>query len=97
MDGGLGKEAIGKLLDEDFVRNLPSDCDPNGENGEYHTFCYDGPLFKKHVPFQLGKSFKKSYDIGLEDGTIQTFSYWFAELYPLNETARDFATKLSQE
>ena len=83
MDQGLGKEAIGKLLNENFINELPEDCDPNGENGEYHTFCYDGPLFKKPVPFKLGKPFKQSYDIRMEDGTQQTFSYWFTELSPL--------------
>jgi len=58
--------------------------DPNGENGEYHTFCYDGPIFRQPVPFRLGRSFSQSYDIRLDDGTVKTYSYWFADLQALN-------------
>ena len=55
-----------------------------GENGEYHTFCYDGPIFQQPVPFRLGRSFSQSYDIRLDDGTVKTYSYWFADLQALN-------------
>ena len=54
--------------------------DPNGENGEYHTFCYDGPIFREAVPFRLGKPFAQSYDIRLDDGSVRTYGYWFADL-----------------
>lgn len=45
MADGLGAEAIGREIDRDFIGLLPDGIDPNGENGEYHTFCYDGPIF----------------------------------------------------
>lgn len=80
MADGLGDAAIGKLIDRDFVESLPSDIDPNGENGEYHTFCYDGPIFRYPVAYHLGKAFSQSYDVRLEDGTVKTYSYWFANL-----------------
>lgn len=78
--GGLGSAAIGRTVDAAFIASLPAGADPNGENGEYHTFCYDGPLFRKPVPFRLGEPFSRSYDIRLEDGTTETFAYWFADL-----------------
>lgn len=77
---GLGAEAIGREIDRDFIGSLPDGIDPNGENGEYHTFCYDGPIFQYPVPFRLGEPFSQSYDIRLDDGTVKTYSYWFADL-----------------
>ena len=35
----LKKEDVGKLIDSKFIKKLPKDVDPCGENGEYHTFC----------------------------------------------------------
>jgi len=52
MDDGLGRAAVGRVVDRDFVASLPAGTDPNGENGEYHTFCYDGPIFASPVPFR---------------------------------------------
>lgn len=83
MADGLGAAAIGKLIDREFVASLTSlstKIDPNGENGEYHTFCYDGPIFQYPVAFHLGEAFSQSYDIRLDDGTVKTYSYWFANL-----------------
>lgn len=80
MGDGLGKEGIGKIIDRDFIGGLPAEYDPNGENGEYHTFCYDGPIFRTPVQFALGNPFSESYEIGMEDGTKKTFTYWFADL-----------------
>ncbi|MDO4790113.1 MAG: diphthine--ammonia ligase [Porphyromonas sp.] len=46
----LGKELSHSLLDT--LASIPG-IDPCGENGEYHTFVYDGPLFQKPLPFRL--------------------------------------------
>lgn len=80
MADGLGTAPIGKLIDRDFIASLPANIDPNGENGEYHTFCYDGPIFRHPVNFHLGETFSQSYDICLDDGTVKTYSYCFADL-----------------
>lgn len=76
----LGADAIGREIDPAFVASLPPDTDPNGENGEYHTFCYDGPIFRSPVPYRLGDPFRRSYDVRLDDGSVRTCSYWFADL-----------------
>lgn len=49
----LGKEWLGRQINEEFVRDLKAlvDIDLCGENGEYHTFVYSGPIFKKPVEF----------------------------------------------
>ena len=80
MADGLGASAIGQVIDAGFVASLPAGMDPNGENGEYHTFCYDGPIFRSPVPFRLGEPFSESYDIRLDDGKTKTCTYWFADL-----------------
>lgn len=51
----LGKEFAGRELDELFFEDLPEQVDPCGENGEYHTFVYDGPIFRQAVRFRLGE------------------------------------------
>ena len=72
MADGLGAAAIGRTIGSDFIASLPAGTDPNGENGEYHTFCYDGPIFRTPVRFRLGSPFSRSYDIRLDDGTEKT-------------------------
>lgn len=86
MADGLGAPAIGRMIDADFVASLPAGVDPNGENGEYHTFCYDGPIFREPVPFRLGSPFTEHHDVRLDDGSIHTYSYWFADLHSVEKT-----------
>ena len=80
MANGLGKSAIGKIIDKDFIASLPASTDPNGENGEYHTFCFDGPIYESPIPFAMGVPYSKSFDIGLDDGTVKTYTYCFIKL-----------------
>jgi len=51
----LDKSFIGRTVDEKFLEDLPRNVDPAGENGEYHTFVYDGPIFKREVKFKRGE------------------------------------------
>jgi uncharacterized protein (TIGR00290 family) len=51
----LTKDYIGRIVDEKFLEELPSNVDPAGENGEYHTFVFDGPIFKRKVNFEKGE------------------------------------------
>jgi uncharacterized protein (TIGR00290 family) len=57
VDGRVldGKFA-GMTIDLDFLEALPATVDPCGENGEFHTFVYDGPNVAQTVPFTLGES-----------------------------------------
>jgi uncharacterized protein (TIGR00290 family) len=50
----LGKEFAGREYDRQFLADLPVGVDPCGENGEFHSFVYDGPLFSKAVAFTKG-------------------------------------------
>ncbi|MCH7519187.1 MAG: adenine nucleotide alpha hydrolase [Candidatus Dadabacteria bacterium] len=51
----LGKEFAGREFDEHFLDDLPTEIDPCGENGEFHTFVHDGPIFKKPIDHRLGE------------------------------------------
>jgi uncharacterized protein (TIGR00290 family) len=44
----------GREFDEQFLSELPVHVDPCGENGEFHSFVYDGPIFKDPVRFRKG-------------------------------------------
>jgi uncharacterized protein (TIGR00290 family) len=45
---------VGRNVDEKFLNDLPAQADPCGENGEFHSFVYDGPIFKRAIPFKKG-------------------------------------------
>ncbi len=51
----LGRQFVGRLIDAQFLAELPAGIDPCGENGEYHSFVFDGPIFKESVPFISGE------------------------------------------
>jgi uncharacterized protein (TIGR00290 family) len=51
----LGKDFTGREFDEKFLDELPTAVDPCGENGEFHSFVYDGPSFKEPVKFTKGE------------------------------------------
>ena len=47
-------EFIGKEFDDDFLDSLPNNIDPCGENGEFHSFVFDGPMFKNKIEILIG-------------------------------------------
>jgi uncharacterized protein (TIGR00290 family) len=50
----LNGDFAGREVDEDFLNDLPTEADPCGENGEFHSFVYDGPIFKWAISFKKG-------------------------------------------
>jgi len=63
----LDPSFVGRVIDEEFLADLPPGVDPCGENGEFHTFVFDGPIFKNRVKFSVG-------EIVCRD------SFWFCDL-----------------
>ncbi len=51
----LDASFAGRPFNEKFLSDLPADVDPCGEHGEFHTFVYDGPLFKNPIPIFVGE------------------------------------------
>lgn len=81
----LAKSFCGRVLDESFVNDLPATVDPCGENGEYHSFVFDGPIFSKPVAFQKGGVVYKEYPSpkGSDDcftAPPPAAGFWFQDL-----------------
>ena len=70
----LDSSFAGRELDEAFFRELPPHADPCGENGEFHTFVFDGPIFRTPIPVCAGE-------------IVQRDSFVFCDLLPLKEVA----------
>lgn len=66
----LGEEFLGKELTKDVVQEIKKlGCDPSGENGEYHTLVFDGPIFKNRVAFnQIKKDIDDNFGYLVIDG-----------------------------
>jgi uncharacterized protein (TIGR00290 family) len=50
----LDSSFAGRQFNEELIGDLPKGIDPCGENGEFHTFVYDGPMFSKSLPISIG-------------------------------------------
>lgn len=57
----LDPSFCGRIIDHAFLADLPNNVDPCGENGEFHTFVFDGPNFNFPVEFKKGKLVQKSF------------------------------------
>jgi len=96
-DAYMGQEWAGRDIDEQFVFDLPPNVDPCGENGEYHTFCYDGPLFKEPVPVTRGEIIYRALEIKTTDdctlpASMKTKGFWFCDLLLIKEISMDRCT-----
>ncbi len=86
-DVHLDQSWVGQEITTSFIAALPEQVDPCGENGEYHTFCFDGPLFKKTIDFVLGEQVYKPIQLKNDDEeileTTQTNGFWFCDILPI--------------
>lgn len=85
----LGESFVGRILDKQFLSDLPEGVDPCGENGEFHTFVFDGPIFNSPVDFKLGEKVLKQYkptddseDQCFKDADSQQWdtAFWYCDL-----------------
>jgi uncharacterized protein (TIGR00290 family) len=51
----VGADFVGRLYDENLLSDLPLMIDPCGENGEFHSFVFDGPTFARPLPIKVGE------------------------------------------
>lgn len=89
----LDKSFAGRVIDLDFLKDLPEDVDPCGENGEYHTFVFDGPIFNHPIPFEAGEVVYRNYKPAADNNEKDTcFSrhpknydtgFWYCDLLPV--------------
>lgn len=85
-DDYLNKDKVGVEIDSEFIKSFPEIVDPCGENGEYHTFCYAGPIFKTPIKFSIGEKIYKPLEIKTVDcdlGDELAKGFWFCDLLPV--------------
>lgn len=88
----LDKSFVGRIIDAQFIADLPQDVDVCGENGEFHTFTFDGPLFSKPVAFEIGEIVYRKYErpkqeasnTACDTSSTDAFDYgfWYCDLIP---------------
>jgi len=66
----LEKKFVGRIYDDEFLAELPSNVDVCGENGEFHSFVYDGPIFRKKIDFKKGET------------VLRDKRFWYSDLEP---------------
>lgn len=76
----LDASFAGRFLDESFLKDLPAHVDPCGENGEFHTFCFEGPIFKHAVPFEVGERVYREYPAPAGKGPEARSGFWYCDL-----------------
>lgn len=90
-DAYLDEYAVGRNIDEEFIRSLPANVDPCGENGEFHSFAFAGPVFNQPVRFSVGEKIYRPVEVTHPSdssyvcpstGPRQTKGFWFCDLLP---------------
>nr|WP_218651421.1 adenine nucleotide alpha hydrolase [Flavobacterium quisquiliarum] len=87
----LDKSFVGRIIDQDFINDLPKNVDVCGENGEFHTFTFDGPIFSKPIDFEIGEIVYRKYEkpenqnssktaCDTNDQTAFDFGFWYCDL-----------------
>jgi uncharacterized protein (TIGR00290 family) len=67
----LDKKFAGRLYDQQFLDELPAGVDPCGENGEFHSFVFDGPIFKHRINVEKG------------DVVVRDNRFYYCDLIPV--------------
>ncbi|ELI6454589.1 diphthine--ammonia ligase [Flavobacterium psychrophilum] len=88
----LDKSFVGRVIDAQFIADLPDDVDLCGENGEFHTFTFDGPIFKKPIEFEIGEIVYRKYEKPKQESSNTAcdtsssdafdFGFWYCDLIP---------------
>ncbi|MBO9571625.1 MAG: diphthine--ammonia ligase [Chitinophagaceae bacterium] len=85
----LDKSFCGRLIDASFIRDLPPEVDICGENGEYHSFVFDGPVFKTPINFKIGEIVRRTYPAPsnndrncYQSTTPVQYGFYFCDLVP---------------
>jgi uncharacterized protein (TIGR00290 family) len=71
VDGqALDRAFVGRVIDKRFLSELPEAVDPCGENGEYHSFVFEGPILREKVPYTVGEI------------VLREDRFWYCDLVP---------------
>ncbi|NCD71816.1 Dph6-related ATP pyrophosphatase [Mucilaginibacter agri] len=84
-------EFVGKEISRELIKVLPEDVDVCGENGEFHTYAFKGPIFKEEIKYQLGEKVFKEYQApkDVDDSCVSSqlapkiSGFWYCDLLPV--------------
>jgi uncharacterized protein (TIGR00290 family) len=83
------EDIAGKEITPELIKSLPVDVDACGENGEFHTFAFKGPVFKKEISYKLGEKVFKEYKSpesasdDADSAPLKKISgFWYCDLIP---------------
>jgi len=71
----------GLEFNNQLLTMLPKNVDPCGENGEFHSFCFEGPIFKNPIPIILGEIEPHHYEYSNDEGEILKSNFEFIDLH----------------
>jgi uncharacterized protein (TIGR00290 family) len=77
----LDQSFAGRMYDQSFIDDLPDNVDPCGENGEFHSFVFDGPIFNYPIQFTKGEIVYKEYKS--DDKSGKDIGFWYCDLISL--------------
>ncbi|WP_113652676.1 Dph6-related ATP pyrophosphatase [Pedobacter namyangjuensis] len=72
------QEFCGRVIDRSFVSSLPDRIDPCGENGEFHTYVFNGPMLKSKINFEIGERVFKTFPN--PNQSKKDIGYWYIDL-----------------
>ena len=91
-DAYLGEDAVGRNIDAGFIAALPPEVDPCGENGEFHSFAFAGPIFKQPMKFKVGEKVYRPVEVTHPSDSNSSYvcpsapqrtkGFWFCDLLP---------------
>lgn len=76
----LNQSFAGRIYDHSFLDDLPPNVDPCGENGEFHSFVFDGPIFKQPIAFEKDEVVYKEYHSHKKDIPEENIGFWYCNL-----------------
>jgi uncharacterized protein (TIGR00290 family) len=91
----LDKSFVGRVIDQSFIDDLPENVDVCGENGEFHTFTFDGPIFSEPINFEIGEIVYRKYEKPKTENSSNTacdtnstdafdYGFWYCDLKCVN-------------
>ncbi|MHB8207541.1 Dph6-related ATP pyrophosphatase [Mucilaginibacter sp.] len=83
-------ELAGQEIRKQLIMDLPANVDVCGENGEFHTYAFKGPIFKEVIKYKTGEKVFKEYKAHAKAGDdcagsdqVKKSGFWYCDLLPI--------------